>query len=524
MNLVKIIFLFIILFSCSAPPKTQYTYTNSTGNSDNTYPAKKDPEVTFNLLDEVKKNNWDLTLKGMETRRPYVLYYAVDSDNREPFMKSAIDHETDQLRNSCNGKKHQNWMIVRNSDFIKGGYVEYCLGGRISKKYVNFATMIFEKFIKYNRKNFPIKCYDKNPLYDCKLGYNYKMNHLETTFNSAILNIKKELNLPSDNVIPEYNLMEMYHKFPISMKLYFLAFLNESVNPFSKSEFVPIVHIKSHGHIDYAITGLTDRQIKTKWDKQLQMLKKKDPYQIGLTSPIPKFKNKVYGILKNLGFDYSQQISLNLSQDETECSGLSVASSISIDEQGQYMSATSDSGLSVGNLFLGNHIGLTPNDIFEVISGAFNNERMNSIYSSDFTLDSKLENKSIFMFVEACDAEMGGARWPLNSNKIKQQIPAIYSADGSMWYRNLDWDVIFNVLDYESNEKLHATILQSLLIELTKDITLFKSKEREAFVSNYDKVLDKFKEFMETQFVEISNSTDNQNTDNNSKNGEEDEI
>lgn len=77
----------------------------------------------------------------------------------------------------------------------------------------------------------------------------------------------KELNLSElagpPKVSEEKPLNEMYRDYPLALPHFLFDIMSEKgMFPFLKKDFVPVFHFKSHGHVDYAVTGLRDFQIQ----------------------------------------------------------------------------------------------------------------------------------------------------------------------------------------------------------------------------------------------------------------------
>lgn len=502
MKLKKFIIL-LSLIGCNAAPE-QATIVQGLANNDNYTPTKNDPQVfnlhLENLINRTDKENFH----NVESRRPYLIYYAVDSAKREPFLKYAIDHETDSIRNSCNGKKHQNWVILRNSDIVEKKTYEYCLGGRYSKKDISHILRDIEPVINSTEY---LSCEGNNQdpfelLYNC--DPDFPLPHAPMTRNYLYSKAIKELNLSElagpPKVSEEKPLNEMYRDYPLALPHFLFDIMSEKgMFPFLKKDFVPVFHFKSHGHVDYAVTGLRDFQIQKKWDAQIKMLQSKTPSEIGLTSNLEGFSNKVKileekaskiisGSEKIGQVNFSEELKKfdgGLSQDD--CTGLKTGG-LSVDEQNQYMSTTSDVGLSVGSVYRANSIGFTPSMLLRLVTNTYD---IDVFESKNFT---DLKEEVLYVFIEACDANVGGARWPIWDHQ-KSVASGVYSGEGSMWYRNIDWQDIFEAIGREENHYYHASLMQYYLMEITRNITTYKSVDHDTYMKAYDSILKKVYEY-----------------------------
>lgn len=528
MKLYWIIILFIC--SCSRDNNTSSEIEGENQSYFETVEHTIPSQVNVNLLDGLKKYaTADSSLqlyKELDLRLPYLIYYAVDSIKEEPYLKASIDYEIKTLVDSCNGKKHVNWMIVRNTDIVKFQSIQICFQGTLRTKKISH---ILNGMKQYNVDFFANNQETTNDITDssdsglktCKKDENGEVcfPHKKMTRNNELKEILVELGMKNETkTLEEVDLVEIYNSFPVVNPYFFKNILDASINltPFTENFYAKFLHVKSHGHIDYALTGLLDYQIDAKIKHQTEKLKIQNPEKMGLTGQVPGQENiivesteRIFTNIKtfdkySIGYSGSSgSETANLNNDSNDNSSdkskpkdanfsLSPTDTCSLKENNsQNLGVDTNDGLGTGNIYLGNHIGLTPDSFLSLLSGTENINKFDSKQFSD-TLTNKPQYR--FILVESCDSSVGGTRWPVKSNYINDKLSAMYSSDGALWFRNIDYNLIFNALEKNEIPYTHSSMMQQLFIDVTKTIKVKIPKnksEHEIFVNKYDKIIEK---------------------------------
>lgn len=498
-----IIFLFLFnALSCAQVQDSKLKNASSTLSGDKVEETLS-PSIYNNYFTNLH-DSIGFSDSGIEKRVPYLLYYAVDSVETEPFLSHAINYEFNQLKNICNGNAHVNWIFIRNSEVVTykkfhacnhGSYEEYSIAGLleyIQEKIDNLKRVKLSENIENCTVHSNSYLDDMDYLKSC---YQDKtiLNHAQYTRYFDLQNVMLKGGFINQNEFQEIKqeelLLEKYKDFPLAYPEFFELVINSTLimHPFiNQSLYVPFIHVKTHGHIDYGITGLLPHQIKSKKDYQTKQINQLSTYDLNLTKEITgqkeivkasvskfyelineKIKREEIEVATNIEEENNQvneDSAFNLSQDM--CNGLGSESedSLSASSSNAAFLGTETDGLGVGNIYLGNHIGITPAQI------------ITKVYDTGF------------LFLEACDANLGSTEF----QNIKFEKPvgfsAMYSAQGSLWYRNIDWDLIFNELGKEKTISYHSSLMQYLIIDVTKSVKNYVYTDSKKFVDKYNAI------------------------------------
>lgn len=519
---MRILITFLFLFSCRedlVPENYETSGITAPTDSEKVF-VKMQPKIDY--MNNLKKNS---NVEDVEARHPYLIYYAIDSTYEEPFLKDAIDFETKTLRDICKiGHSHVNWIIIRNTDIVNNKTYEVCKSGELKRKDITYLVNEFYKQIDEFYKEKPcsemIIADERRYLYNCP-NFIFTLNHGPKTRNKEIAEILKKKNLINQSLqanTTEYDLNKSYYDYPLVHERFFRDITGDrGLNPFPKEKFVPVFHIKSHGHIDFSILGLFPHQLINKVTKQTEMKRQKTAEELGLKAPVlrqDKFvKKELINIFKSMKWDSldieSQLRTLDISGEfggeylsQDDICGLGVGGNF-LGEIGNFLGESSALSLGVGNVYFGNQTGMTPKEFLLAVTRQENEEVFNN-----YKMTTK-KDRILHLFMESCDSSIGGTRWPIVSNHVNDVIPSMYTSEGSLWYRNIDWNLLFNAIGLVKDHSKHAAVMQSLLIKLSEKIPNFvpkDKKEHENYLNNYNSIIN---DMIEKRKYESKKNSDN---------------
>lgn len=537
-------FLFLMIFSCA--DINLLPDSNTSGENDVSTGSINDNKAPI-----FPKAN--LFTPYSEPKKPYLVYYAVDGIEKtdEPYMYAAVEYEIYQLKKLCLGndtkvdKKNINWIILRNS-IINGKsneapYYELCWQGEYQK--VDISHVIDQ--IKYEIDSVDLTSYDKtNGEYDMEgavisdfcyesdiTGENIKKNGWELvscprvgtyplphgyfTIANDIVQARKNVGFLNNSNIPiQINFQNIYkNQYPMIHPSFLEAVVkNKILHPFHPSKYIPIFHIKSHGQYDYAITGLLPHQLESKKMGQYSslnlplgadILASENASKLAekeLTIPVPGFVEKMQNI-------YNQFTKNNkITQVDNSLSLLSQDDLCGLGGGSDYGKAVNNgenlNSLAENSIHFGNHPGITPETFTQIILGGASNKQ------EDYTEYGKEAKESLFVFLEACDANIiadsssltekdpNADRWNSMNDFTKKNIKALYTAQGSLFYRNIDWEILFQTMGLISDEKLHAKFLQFALTEISSKIPNWKHPNSIKAKGEYIKVINELRKIV----------------------------
>ena len=194
----------------------------------------------------------------------------------------------------------------------------------------------------------------------------------------------------------------------------------------------------------------------------------------------------------------------NLNQGNRGCSLGSGNNTLSAaSKSAKSLGTFSNYGLGAGDIFLGNHPGITPSQLVTVITEVSN-------------LKSKIDVKNLkksplFLFIESCDSKAGGTRNPVY---IKNALKAYYASNGEITFRNINWDDVFNMVGEEPDSLFHASLIQRILIDISHKFVTKIPKDIDAYdkyLSRYDAITKYLVEDAKLELKKSSNvSSDNE--------------
>ena len=338
---------------------------------------------------------------------PFLIYYAIDTE--EPFMKYSTAYETRKLKESCS--KNQNFAIVLNSKFVDENKIEICKSGILQ-------TINLSDFPKLNSRLIVKKKFIGRGDHETnELGpMRYLVKYKDITRSSFAM-------YPLAHPDFLYSLID---------------FLIEEQTLFPTEKYIPLINLKSHGSEQTVLSGLYSCQIKAKSKSQneilLRLLNRKERNTLNEftesnlmnLNEVDKILDKInLGTISGLGKESNRGQESNLGRE----SSLGNA----------YFSLGSNDGLGTDLAFGLYHVALNA-----VLNDLFN--KSNNRYLG-------------FLMLESCDTNRDIGFNHANQNNIL----GIYSAQYSLWYRNLNWWTILKI----SNGSM-AKILETLDADTSK--------------------------------------------------------
>ncbi len=313
------------------------------------------------------------------SQKPFLIYYAIDPD--ELFMQFAVNFEVSKLEESCRNSAVTNFAIIRNSQFLSSREFIICKNKQLStvklSRFPEFDRLLLAKQRIISEEDMTLE--DKNPLLKFPVSY-------EKSVNATIA------------------------KFPLSHPDFLYGFIHLLITDkslFPSDEFIPFLNVKSHGSANFVLSGLYPCQLEAKNKSQSEFVRAKLPVEEQVN---PSEKSlEVMGLGANVGYGmYPERLNA--------VTGLNAVAGLN-----SIVGLNSITGLSSGH-------GLGADTAFGTYQVA-----MNAILSELF----KEEEGKVMGFVmfEACDTNRNSTF----NNAYLEYTLGYYSAEHSLWYRNLNW-------------------------------------------------------------------------------------
>lgn len=360
-----------------------------------------------------------VTPSRSQTRAPALIYYAVDS--AEPFMQLAIDYEIRQLRAACEAHATTNWIIILNSAVVAHRAFEVCRAGRFEERVVDYSSI------------------DLALSYASDPDFQLELHPLALRFPPEASDAFKHFN-------------RYYATYPLTnADVLFNLMATVATDVFPAAAYELFLQVKAHGSPLLAATApdaeaLTQKQVHQRhsWQNLVaagvtsETLVELTPGSAGVGREPPMAR----ALLDRIGLG-----AITALQDDA---------------------ASNPERLplvhGLGRYFLGidarsdrNYFGISGETLAKV-SRALSDELM-------------LDAAFAFLFFETCDSRIQAeSTLALNEAlRFSSRLAAYYSAAGSLWFRNLDWDVLFEDLSARPT----AAHLQDLLMVATARVPNF---------------------------------------------------
>ncbi|OUR94808.1 hypothetical protein A9Q84_17005 [Halobacteriovorax marinus] len=428
------------------------------------------------------------------SKMPALIYYAVDPV--EPYMISVIDYEIKKLRQACRSGDHVNWVAFLNSHYL--GIKTKDSSGNVTNNPYSF-----------------IYCGQRSDRYE------YIEELSEGRFNVAKLPtlLAKSLEIRRGMLLTPgiferegeeilfqtmygYDVAKPFYNFPLSHPDFLFELTEEArKHLFPSHSFTHFIHMKSHGSPYSLLTGLTKKQEDSKYQCQEKIMKHEELLMNGsieriletgtglgvaprnrfLVSPFSKKEN-----LKKFNVQVDQDGAVVCKDDCDNLDSYGVGNHLLGDggiRLGNERGSLGDGGIRLGDggIRLGTEFGqLGATDHIGSFDGALGVDDsslgvFNSFGTSassliqvltDLTKNSEVESPIGFIMFESCESQMKSKRAIMDYKQLNlPKLKAFYSANGSLWYRNLNWHYLLEQAQGDSGK------LQSLLIKSSLGIS-----------------------------------------------------
>ena len=369
-------------------------------------------EFTQSVTPAVKVDNGGVKLKS----KAALIYYAVDTS--EPFMQASVDEEIRALRRSCNPSlPNVNWIVFTNSyyfgDGTSAGSKKFlmCKNGHGGDQVMHFPPSLVSRIEE-------------------------KRQWIAQPLNNQKNPLKIQVPYPSE-------VASTFGQYPLAHPDILHDLMDYAGEQFSANTYTPFLHLKSHGSRTIILTGLTAEQTEKK-----ALCQKKTIASKGIT-------------LGQIGLGQVGLGQVGLGQV-----GLG---QVGLGQVGLGQVGLGQVGLGVGNpgglgaSGLGEH-GLSTANHF----GSPSNFVLASIFDVGSTASSPESMYFGFVMLESCDSNVPAQSFTGRLLGLTNKIDAYYSAAGSLWYRNLNWDELFAT--WSGGHDPTPASLQALLIQKTSQI------------------------------------------------------
>lgn len=393
------------LYECKNPEgePTLVTENNKTAT------LKVSPESTY----EAPYSKHPDLLK--DYKKPFLIYYAIDTE--EPFMQYSINYELAELRKACERSEHVNFVVFRNSEAIWGDY-SYCKN---------------KKFVEADFKDFP----------EMKEKFETKRKAIWEGDQSNVLSSPLKFVSRYSN-----DVKEIFYQYPLAHPDFLYDLMEFAVTKdhlFPSKEYTPFINLKSHGNVKTMLAGLSKCQVEAKKKSQEAILKKLDEGErMLLKNPLAYYlySKAVNPILDKLA------LGANVAAKPGNTLGEYSLGEYSLGEYslGEYSLSSVFGGLGVSQgLGAKFSFGTTQAGLSTVLNRLFNEK------------DVRLVG---FVMLESCDTNR---KVSVHQEHVPMVI-GMYSAQSSLWYRNLNWWSLMEEANGDT-EKLFDSV-----VDATKNI------------------------------------------------------
>lgn len=337
--------------------------------------------------------------------RPFLIYYVVDSP--EAYMQLTVKYEIAKLKIACEQSKNVNFIAFSNRAYVEKNEFVVC-------KNTEFKTFNFSAFPELNK------------------SLQKKLNFIKTGDHT-------KTNLGPMNYLVKYSptVNDAFGRYPLAHPdfLYDLVTLATTHKDlFPSNEYMPFMNLKSHGSTTNVLSGLQDCQEEAKKRSQDEALQDKlSPEEISF--------------LKNDDF------SSDITRVETILNRIGLSESI--DVSGDSLGYTFMGNRFMGNTHLGNtHLGNTHlgnrfmgnTHLGSAVTGLGAGEGLGAEFSFGLyhvgltavfahLFNEENEKTLGYVMLESCDTNRN---IEFHHASISNVL-GIYSAQHSLWYRNINW-------------------------------------------------------------------------------------
>ena len=208
---MKTPYLILMLLCLSSAHASLYECTSPNGKSKRV--AVQKPNFEYVLEKPTLFKNEIDTLKDQPIKTPVLIYYAIDS--QKPFMKYAVQYETQKLEEHCE-KDKLSYAIILNSQYVKKNEIRICKLGTKSIINLNHYASL-DSSLKIKRKFLKVSNHENEDTGPMKYNvtyskasqvpfYNFPLAHPDFLFDLMVLLFSKEELFPAEDFLPFLNL------------------------------------------------------------------------------------------------------------------------------------------------------------------------------------------------------------------------------------------------------------------------------------------------------------------------------
>ncbi|HAZ12193.1 MAG: hypothetical protein A2X86_03060 [Bdellovibrionales bacterium GWA2_49_15] len=352
-------------------------------------------------------------------KKPFLFYYVLDS--KEPFMQASVDYELKKLRQNC--IPGVNWVAV-----INGHYMDDAIKGQPFQ-----LTFCKEGIVE--RRPLPLELF-------------YSLETKRKSIARGLPDEERHLFRFLLRIPPQA--AGAFSHFPLAHPEFFvLLFEHVRGEIFPPGEFTPFIHTKSHGSVEMTLTGLTETSTEEKRACQLRTL---DEHRPAL---------RVEDILASAG----SIVGLGTIQDDLDeiFRGSSLGAKNQNPSSGLGENQLGENQLGVqegvgGPNGLGTTTGLQAENKFGLFHTSLG-QMMGYL-----TRISPYKSEIAFWMLESCESGINEKQSVAHAQIGIQGLKAIYSASGSLWYRNLDWHEMLKSSGKSSGQLQERVLEETSLI------------------------------------------------------------
>lgn len=356
-------------------------------------------------------NPTELNATNLRNKSPYLIYYAVDSN--EALMQYSVRFEVAKLQQACRKNSNVKFVAFLNSLYVENNSFILCKDKHVS-------VLSFKSFPKLNKRLIEKRKYISN------------VKQSDSEYG------------PLDYLVGSTKNKVAFWNYPLAHPDFLHDLLKLTISEkslFPINDFGPFISLKSHGSKTHVLAGMHKCQEKAKEQSSKKIIE-----SVLSRNEITFLRNleSIDSVEKNI-VSY-EQILKKLDLGEISESGSSIGNKdllghhrLSSIETNAYSSLGVDMGLGSEHAFGTDHanLGWIIRDIFE--SGS---------------------EKSIgFLMLESCETN----RNPHLYHSYISNVYAYYTARKSLWYRNLNWWKIL-----EKSEGLTVNMVNILQEETSK--------------------------------------------------------
>lgn len=335
---------------------------------------------------------------NVDTKTPFLMFYAIDS--AEPFMEYTIKYEMAEMKRSCRNSKNVNFVAFLNSDYVNKNEFVICKNQKFQR--INFSSYpALDELLKKKREFI-------------RTGDHFTANKGMMRY---LVRYHKNNN-------------EAFGQFPLAHPdfLYDLQMLiTTNAELFPSDKYHQFLNLKSHGNKKNVLSGLHPCQTMGKTASQMNLIEKLlSPEEIKLLeeASYDEKLEEVIPVLNKLGLGNL----VGFEKSETENPGKNILGKNNL---GKFNLGKSN----LGQYFLGEAAAGLGAD--SGLGAEFTFGLPHSALTTVLAQTTNADNRHMigFVMLESCESNRNTAF----HHQLLEGVLGIYSADHSLWYRNLNW-------------------------------------------------------------------------------------